>query len=55
LTREFFVYKPNFLRHIFAPDSKPRGFQGELPNVQQGANIDSVAAGAQVALVKRVQ
>jgi hypothetical protein len=51
ITRKFFGYQPDFLRQRLVPDPKPRGFQGQLLNVQQGNqffNISSNDQGIQV-------
>jgi len=49
--REFFGYEPDFLAHTLVTDSRPRGFQGRLLNVQQGGrtfDISSTAQGIQI-------
>ncbi len=34
IIREFFGFKPDFIRGTVVPDTRPRGFRGELLNVQ---------------------
>lgn len=36
IIREFFGYQPDFLQRTTVKERRPRGFQGELRNVQQG-------------------
>ncbi len=51
IIREFFGYYPDFLTHTLVPDKRPRGFKGELLDVQNGENtynIVSTGGGIQI-------
>ncbi|MDE3059310.1 MAG: hypothetical protein KGJ59_15280, partial [Bacteroidota bacterium] len=55
IIREFFGYKPDFLTDKIISDKQPRGFNGELLNVQQGDhfyNISSTSQGLKLSRVK---
>jgi hypothetical protein len=55
IIREFFGYKPDFLKSVLVPEPRPRGFQGRLLNVQQGDrrfDIRSTAQGLRVTPTK---
>ncbi len=55
IIRGFFGYQPDFLGHNLVSNAKPRGFQGQLLNVQQGNQLFSISStdqGLQVATGK---
>jgi hypothetical protein len=47
IIREFFGYQPDLSGHELIPNSKPRGFEGQLLNVRHGNQLLSITSTAQ--------
>ena len=55
IIREFFGYQPDLFGRTLVPDSRRRGFAGQLLNLQQGSqrfNVSSTDQGLEVTPVK---
>ncbi|MCL5021276.1 MAG: hypothetical protein M1339_06415 [Bacteroidetes bacterium] len=46
IIRDFFGFQPDFLTHVLVPDKRPRGFKGELLDVQQGNHVYDIISDA---------